>query len=142
MSEPFDRYLSEANERRMNSGLTREYVRRMQKGDWEAGPGQSITVDPDATLFGHEVHYDTTPLLPPFTARNITVSNYELGLPPSDQEPDPFAVVELPWDWWGLMNVRTGTIVVKIHGPGAREDIVDRWNLKAMAWRIWRGRNS
>jgi len=57
-----------------------------------------------------------------------------------DTEPDAFAIVELPWGWWGLMNVRTGTMMVKIHGPGAHEDIVDRWNVKTAAWLAWRTR--
>lgn len=74
--------------------------------------------------------------------KGVTVSNYQLGLPPADSEPDNYAIVKLPLDWWGLMNVRTDAVVVKIHGPGAREDIVNRWNVKAAVWMAWRERQN
>ena len=65
-----------------------------------------------------------------------------LGLPESDPEPPTYEVVELPWDWWGLVNIATDTVVVKVYGPGAREDIVERWNVKTAVWMAWKARNS
>lgn len=120
--------------------VTKQYVEEMDKGSWQDdGPGP-ITVDPDATLFDYKLHYDTILLLPRFRFPHVTASRAQLGLPPADVEPDTFAVVALPEGWWGLRNTRTDTVVLKIHGPGAKEDITDQWNAKTAVWLAWKGR--
>jgi len=59
---------------------------------------------------------------------------------PVDEEPDTYAVVNLRHGWWGLRNLRTDAVVTRIHGPGAREDITERWNAKTAVWLAWRNR--
>jgi hypothetical protein len=139
-----EKYLGSVNEQRTEaqrhgwSAVTKEYAERMQEGSWQGFDPEPIKVDPNATLFGSELRYDTTPLLPRLLFSRITATREQLGLPPV--EPDTFAVVELPEGWWGLRNVRTDTVVLKIHGPGAKEDITDRWNAKTAGWLAWRKR--
>lgn len=126
-------------ERPAFSGFTQEYVRRIQTGEWDFGP-EPVKVDPNATLLGSELRYDTTPLMPRFRIPRVTVSREQLGLPPLDIEPDSYSIVKLPEGWWGLRNVRTDTVIVMVHGPGAKEDITDRWNTKMAGWLAWRAR--
>lgn len=59
-----------------------------------------------------------------------------------DPEPDTYAVVSLGHGWMGLMNLRSNTIITKVHGPGACEDIEDRWKIKTAKWLAWKERNS
>lgn len=94
---------------------------------WQSGPDQPQAL----TDFYAAIRY---------VGKNATVSREELGLPPLDTEPDTYAIVPLLCGWWGLLNLRTKTVVTKIHGPGAREDITERWNVKTAEWLAWRAR--
>jgi hypothetical protein len=58
----------------------------------------------------------------------------------NDPEPSTYKIMRLADGWWSLRCMPTDTDVVKAHGPGAKEEITERWNLKTALWLAWRQR--
>lgn len=135
------------------------YDHTAKAGDLECQRcGAELSLEDGLRAQGLTVAVNMTPILPPspsvdveerlaqmnraLTAlsKRIAVPPEMLGLPPADPEPDTYEIVQLPFGWWALRHVRSGTDIVKAHGAGAREDITERWNAKAVRWLEWRDR--
>lgn len=117
------------------------YAEMMQRGEWKHR-GDLITFRAGERLIdGIMEGAAQNTRIAADVADLFQVPRETVGLSPDDIEPDTYQIVKLPEDWWALRHLRSGTDIVKIHGPGAQQDITQRWNEKTTPWLEWKERH-
>lgn len=70
----------------------------------------------------------------------LTIPAHMIPLSGDDPEPATYKIVQLAGGWWALRCIPTETDVVKAHGPGAYDEILQRWSAKTLLWMAWQER--